>query len=288
MTLKFRSDKMTEKIVKNNHVSLYTESFGNINNPALLFIAGAGAPLAFWTQEFIQQFVNAGYFVIRFDNRDSGLSSAVNYEKEPYTVMDLANDALAILNAYGIEKAHVAGHSMGGLIAQVIAINHPERILSMHSISVGTVGGIGAPPKEIMDVLLENKPTQNFEQSLPGFMKSWSILNGNFPLDEHMATEYTKDLYLRSHHLVDVAWSHIKAQEGFGNLSDQLKEISIPTFFIHGENDPLVPVHAGIATAQAVPKGKITVIPDMGHMIFNRSLEIMIAQKILANIKSIK
>ncbi len=221
---------MQEKTIRNNHITLYTQSFGNPKNPAMLLIAGAGAPATIWTEPFIQKLITDGYFVIRFDHRDTGLSSAVDYAKEPYTAEDLADDTLAILNAYGIKKIHVIGHSMGGLIAQFLAIHHPERILSMHSMSVGTVGGIGAPPKEIMDVLLENKPTQDFEESLPGYMKSWRILNGDFPLDEQMAIEYTRDFYERSNHPVGVAWNHIKAQDGFGDLSEELKTISVPAF----------------------------------------------------------
>jgi pimeloyl-ACP methyl ester carboxylesterase len=153
--------------------------------------------------------------------------------------------------------------------------------------SVGTVGNIGTPPKEIMDVLLENKPTQQFAESLAGFMRSWRVLNGDFPLDEQMAADYTKDLYERSQHPVGVAWSHIKAQEGFHDLAAQLASITVPAFFIHGEKDPLIPVAAGIATAHAVPNAKMAVIPGMGHMIFNHDLENTIANMLIENFKSV-
>ncbi len=277
---------MQKKTITHDGVSLYTESFGNTKNQAVILISGAGAPARFWTDSLCKKLMGAGYFIIRFDHRDQGLSSSVDFEKNPYTVLDLANDVIAILNSYNIKNAHIVGHSMGGTIAQLLAIYYPERVKSMTSMSVGTVGNTGNPPKEIMDILLENKPTQDFEKSLPGFIKSWHILNGGFSIDEKMAKEYTRDLYERSKHSVGVAWNHIKAQEGFGDLTEKLKTISVPTFFIHGEKDPLIPVTAGIATARTVPKAKIDIIPGMGHMIFNRDLENKIANVLISNFKS--
>jgi pimeloyl-ACP methyl ester carboxylesterase len=115
-------------------------------------------------------------------------------------------------------------------------------------------------------------------------MNSWRILNGDFALDEKMARDYTRDFYVRSNHPVGVAWSHIKAQEKFSDLREQLATLAVPAFFIHGDKDPLIPVEAGIATAQAVPHSKMTVIPGMGHMMFNRELEDMIARLVVKNI----
>ena len=278
---------MLERIVNNNNITLWTESFGDVRNPTIVFISGAGASSRFWTDAFIKQIVDFGYFVIRFDHRDSGLSSAVDFEKNPYTVLNLAKDVIAILDAYNIEKAHVVGHSMGGTIVQLLAIHYPQRVLSITSMSVGTVGEVAAPSQETMDVLLENKPTQNFEESLPGFMESWKLLNGNFEVDQELATEYTKDLYERSNHPVGVARNHIKAQEEFTDLSVQLKSIVVPAFFIHGQEDLLIPVQAGIATAKVVSNAKIDVIPDMGHMIFNRELEQNLANILILNFKSV-
>lgn len=282
-----KEESMQKKIVMHDGLSLYTESFGDAKNQAVILISGAGAPARFWTDGFCKQLVDAGYFVIRFDHRDQGLSSGMDFAQHPYTVLDLADDVIAILDAYNINQAHMVGHSMGGMIAQLLAIHHPKRVKSMTSMSVGTVGNIGTPPKKIMDVLMENKPTTNFAESLPGFMRSWRVLNGDFPIDEQMAAEYTKDLYERSNHPVGVAWSHIKAQEGFHDLAAQLKTISVPAFFIHGEKDPLIPVAAGIATARMIPHAKMKIIPGMGHMIFNHDLEDKIAKILIENFKSV-
>ena len=144
--------------------------------------------------------------------------------------------------------------------------------------SVATTGSASFPPKKIMDALLENQPTQNFVSDLPGFMKSWHILNGTFEIDEDMATSYTRDFYIRSKHKVDVAWNHIRCQEKLGDLGKQLAKNTVPGLFIHGKLDPLIPVKAAIDTANATPHSELSVIPGMGHMFFNRSLEKLIAE----------
>ncbi len=111
-------------ILKVDHgpLSLHTESFGNQCHHVIVLISGAGATARFWSNDFCEQIVEAGYYVIRFDHRDQGLSSAVNYEHYPYTVKELAGDVIAILDAYHIQQAHIVGHSMGGTIAQLLAI----------------------------------------------------------------------------------------------------------------------------------------------------------------------
>lgn len=267
-----------EQIVENNSVKLWVETMGDIQNPAVVLIAGAGAHARFWSDALCETLAKAGYFVIRFDHRDTGLSSAIDYEKSPYTVKELAGDVLAILDHFQIRQAHVVGHSMGGTIAQLLAIHHPDRIRSYTSMSVSTVGGNTTQPSdEVMAVLLENKPTQNFEESLNGFMRSWEILNGNVPLDSNMAKEYTRELYDRSNHEVGVAWNHIHAQENVGDLSSDLAELKTPGLFIHGENDPLIPLQGGINTAKAASNSTLEIIPDMGHMIFSADLQKNIA-----------
>jgi pimeloyl-ACP methyl ester carboxylesterase len=271
------SFKKKTKRISSGQVQLWTEGLGNPNAPAVMFVSGAGAHAHFWTDEFCLEIAQEGFFVLRFDHRDTGLSSPVDYKNHPYTVMDLVEDVIAILDAYHIEKANVVGHSMGGIIAQLLAIHHPERLLSFVSMSVATVGESVHPPQEVMEVLLQNNPTQVYEESLDGFMKSWRMLNGDVLLDEDMARAYTKELYERSLHPVGVAWNHIHCQENLGDLSNQLQKVKIPSLFIHGEKDVLMPLQNGIQTAKAVPQAKIEVIPKMGHMIFNRDLQKQIA-----------
>ena len=274
--------EQTQKIVKVNELSLWTESFGDAKDTACLLICGAGAPAKFWTDRFCQSIADKGFFVIRYDHRDQGMSSSVDFDKNPYTVLDLANDAAFILDAYEISKAHIVGHSMGGMIAQALAIHHPNRLFTMTSMCVSTVGEGKAPPKEVMDVLLQNKPTQDFDADLPNFMQSWRVLNGDIEIDEEIAIAYTKDFYERSRLPVGVAWNHIRCQERLGDISEELSKISIPTLFIAGEKDVMMPkARVFLENAKLVPKSKCVIIPKMGHMFFNRCLEDMISGTLL-------
>lgn len=190
---------------------------------------------------------------------------------------------IAILNKYEINKAHVVGHSMGGIIAQWLALKYPNRIYTYTSISVATCGITGQPPKEITDALLENKPTQNFEQDLPGFMRSWKVLNGNYEIDKKMAEKYTKDFYIRSNHTVGVAWHHIWCQQNYIDLRNKLIKMTVPGLFIHGKLDPLIPVEGAIETQKITPHSKILIIPDMGHMFFNKELEEIISRSLISH-----
>jgi len=271
-----------EHFVKNDSVKLWVETMGDVSRPAVVLIAGAGAHARFWSDPLCEKICEGGYFVIRFDHRDIGLSSAIDYEINPYTLRDLVGDVLAVLDQFRIKKAHVVGHSMGGTIAQLMAIHHPDRVVSYTSMSVAAVGGDTTQPSdETMAALLENKPTQNFKESLPGFMRSWEILNGNVPLDRKMAEEYTQELYERSDHEAGVAWNHIHAQEKIGDLSKSLEKLTIPGLFVHGEKDPLIPVQGGINTANAASNAALQVIPDMGHMMFNSDLQKRLASILL-------
>ena len=259
------------------------------NNPSAetcLLIAGAGASARFWSDGFCQRLLNAGYDVIRYDHRDCGLSDGVDWEEAPYTVDDLVVDALQVLAKYEVAKTHVVGHSMGGIIAQMLAIAHPERLLSYTSISVATCGVAGAVSPDVMDVLLANKPAQDFTADLPGFMRSWEVLNGNYPVDYALAEAYTRDLYERSNYPVDVAWNHIRAQEKYGDLSSQLKQMTVPGLFIHGEVDPLIPVAGARATQELTSHSIMHVIPDMGHMMFSGPLQQLIAEKLIEHFRA--
>lgn len=270
------------RLITSGNMKLWTQRF--INKPSAdtcVLVSGAGAPALFWTDEFCKKLVTSGYNVIRFDNRDIGLSDPVDWEKHPYTIDDLACDVKNILDAYHIDSAHVVGHSMGGIVAQWLAITYPSRIKSYTSISVATCGILGQPPKEVMDVLMENKPSQDFSKDTDGFMRSWEILNGTYDIDILMATKYTEDLYSRSRHQVGVAWHHIWCEHDYLDLTKWLGGITVPGLFIHGEVDPLVPVKAVVQTQRLASHSALLIIPGMGHMIFNRELEDVIANAVI-------
>ncbi|MCK4870692.1 MAG: alpha/beta fold hydrolase, partial [Gammaproteobacteria bacterium] len=178
------------KVIANKKVELWTESFGSEDRECILLIAGAQAPSTFWPDLFCKELARLSYFVIRYDHRDIGYSThfpvaksdAVKHSGDvhagPYDVFALVDDALAILDGYGVKKAHVVGHSMGGFIAELLILRHADR---MHS---ATIMSAGSPPimherhkllaasQKTRDVLLSNKPTGDFAKDLPGWLNS--------------------------------------------------------------------------------------------------------------------
>lgn len=284
-------------------IQMHTESFGTQKNPAFLLISGAMACARFWIDEFCQQLTNAGFFVIRYDHRDIGLSSPIDYKKNPYTQDDLAKDAIAILDAYAIKKAHIVGHSMGGALAQLIAINHPERVLSITLISSSTLTTVAltaqeqeALTKTWQDLASYNKPTKNFAESVDGFMHSYAYLHGDLPVDRGLTYAYIKDLYYRSRP-EHIAWfeqysagiepmhNHVKAQQNNLDHSSQLKQITCPVLVIHGQKDRLCFVRVmRDYCKQFIPQAHTHIIPDMGHMILSRALFTRIKDLIIEQI----
>lgn len=287
---------MTTKIVKRDDIELWTESLGNPVHPAVLLIGGAGSHAHFWTDTFCSSLIEAGFFVIRFDHRDTGLSSGIHFEKTPYDLMDLANDSLAILDAYGIAKAHIVGHSMGGYISQLIAAHFGERVLSVSILSAGPVGttpeiarsftvGEKAIFSKTWLILFSNHPSQQLEESWKGYRKVWAYLNGKLPLDDEMAKQYTEELYSRSKHPVGMHHSHVavmlKTIDSVDKRKDIFPRIKAKTLVIHGEEDYLVlPQRGGISIAKAIPQAELVLVPLMGHMLFNHSLEKQISEKV--------
>ncbi len=277
---------MNNKIININNISFYTEYFGDIKNSAILLISGAMGSARFWPNAFCKKLAAAGYFVIRYDHRDSGLSDAINYNHSPYNINDLAQDAINILDGYQIKKAHIIGHSLGGAIAKICAINYPERALSLTCISSGLISDqpLNNQEKEILDKtwqrMLKNNPQENYEKSVDGFLQTYKYLNGSVKFDEQMAKDYIKDLYERSKH---VSWflkfaetkemhNHVKAQQNMPDYKNLLKNINVPVTIIHGQLDPLCFVRPIIEETKYIKHAKIYIIPEMGHMIFNKKL----------------
>jgi len=299
---KIRTILCRKTVTVSTGIKINTEFFGDINNQAILLISGAMAPARFWINYFCQQLSNAGYFVIRYDHRDMGLSSAVDYAKNPYTLNDLASDAIAILDAYDIKNTHIVGHSMGGAIAQLLALDHPSRVNSMTLISSSVLANPELDMQEKATLektwreMMKNKPTKKFEQSLGGFMNSFKYLHGTIPMDENIAQQYIKDMYERTlpEHLewfenfsagIEPLHNHVKAQQNLPDRTQDLKRIKIPTLVIHGQEDCLaLPRIVKEYCADIIPGTRIQIIPGMGHMILNRNLFIQIKDLVVKHV----
>jgi len=252
---------------------LYVETYGDVGNEACLFIAGAGANSSFWSDKLCNDLVEEGFFVIKYDHRDFGYSSKVDWETNPYDFMQLAKDAVSILDRLNVKEAHVIGHSMGGFIVQLLGIHYPERIISMTCISSSTNSpNIPPPPEKTWEIFLSNTPKNDFEKDLDSFLYVWEYLNGTADFDKELAIEYTKNLYARQPIDGALGANHVKAQETLTDRTEQLMQINIPALVMHGEEDYIVDQFAAKQTAEAIKVAKLVLIPKMGHLPFNHEI----------------
>ncbi len=281
MTQKIFRGKLS--LAKTNDVEIAYETFGDHGASPLVLIMGLGYQMIFWDEELCAQLAGRGYYVIRFDNRDVGLSTWLESAgvpdilamkqlmakrkaaQAPYSLHNMADDVTGLLDAMKIESAHIVGRSMGGMIGQMMAIHYPERVKTLTSIMSSTGDPSLPPPKqEVLSVLLEPEPIDR-ESFVEHTIKSWGILSGTvFPIDEARVREWAYESYKRGLN-PDGAARHFAAILATGNRKEALKSIKIPTLVIHGDSDPLVPVECGIDTAEAIPGARLVIIKGMGH-----------------------
>jgi pimeloyl-ACP methyl ester carboxylesterase len=250
---------------KNGSVEIEWQSFGDDRPDTVLLVNGLGSQMTRWPEAFCEKLVAKGYRAIRFDNRDVGLSSRPT---ERYALRDMANDGIAVLDAAGVKKAHIAGVSMGGMIVQRMAIDHPDRILSMTSIMSTT----GAPDKfkstpEAMAVLdvPPPDPEADFEAYVADRVKNMRTIGSPaFPFSDEECRERVIAEYRRAFYPKGVA--HQRAAVGQdGDRTEELKRLKLPVVVLHGAADPLLMPIGGEATAAAIPGAELRIIPGMGH-----------------------
>ena len=271
--------------IKSDLLQLWTESFGSNSNTPILLIFGSGGQGIMWPDEFCHKLVKAGFFVIRYDHRDTGLSSIVNYDTHPYNLDDLTKDAVAILDAYNIRKAHIVGASMGGFIGQLLAIDYSEKVLSLTSIASSpykailpnesgefTDQSILPPPyEELLEFFVQEstqKPVTTKDDYIDKEIRIWRACNGQGEdCDESiMSTQAEKAFSRTSLTNVDATENHSKAIEASDDRTANLPKITAPTLVIHGDKDPLLPLEHGKAIANNIPNAKLVVIENMGHI----------------------
>ncbi|MEB2283303.1 MAG: alpha/beta hydrolase [Polyangiaceae bacterium UTPRO1] len=266
-----------------NGIELAYDTFGDATNPPLVLIMGLGAQMILWEDEFCTELAAAGFRVVRFDNRDVGLSTQLDqlgvpnvFEamqaafagkpvRAPYRLEDMADDTVALMDAIGIGRAHVVGASMGGMIAQTLAIRHPDRLLTMTSI-MSTTGDVTLPPAtpEAMRVLLTPPPPDR-EGNIERAIEAWKVIGSTkFPLDEERMRALFDRAFDRGYHPDGVA-RQMAAIMASGDRTAALHAVQVPTLVIHGDADPLVRVEGGRATAAAIPGAKLVIIAGMGH-----------------------
>jgi pimeloyl-ACP methyl ester carboxylesterase len=249
-----------------NGIELEYESFGDPQDPTLLLVMGLGAQMLGWRRGLCERFAARGFHVVRFDNRDSGLSTFLDRGPQPdlgaiyggdpsgapYTLADLALDTVGLLDALGVERAHLAGASMGGMIVQQLAITHPERVLSLCSIMSrpgDRTSGVSTP--EAGALLVTPRPTDR-EGAIESGVRTWQVLGSpDYPEDEASLRAYITEVYDRSNRPDGFA-RQLAAIVASPDRTPGLHELTVPTLVIHGAADKLIDRSGGEATAKAV------------------------------------
>ena len=271
--------------VKANGLSIYYESHGPDDAEPILLIMGLGAQMSRWSPDMIGKLVAAGHRVIAFDNRDVGLTEKLEAAGAPdirevvaaisagrpapvaYTLDEMAADAAGLLEALDIERAHIVGASMGGMIAQLVAADFPERTQSLTSImsSTGNPNLPRAKPEAIarLNTPAPN-PTENLEAFLDSSVEGAKVMGGTYPVNEALVRAQALSDFHRSYYPVGFQrqYAGIMASP---DRRPKLKTITAPTVVIHGDVDPLVPVEGGRDTADNIPGAELIIVPGVGH-----------------------
>lgn len=258
---------MTEKIIHFNNVHICTESFGDINNPTILLIMGATASMIYWEEDFCKRLSNQGFHVIRYDNRDTGKSITYAYGHPEYTFEDLADDAIEVLDAYKVDKAHIVGMSMGGIITQIIALKHPDRVLTISLIMTSNFDS-NLPKKDskVTEALgeLKIKNWQDKDEVIECFIKKSKVLVGSKNIfDEEKIRRLNEEEFNRASNLQSI--DNHGFIRGWGLYLSRTSEINVPTLVIHGTEDPIIPYEHGVYLSEVIPNAVLVTLEGAGH-----------------------
>lgn len=290
---------MPEKFVNVGGRSLWSESVGSDGADTILLVAGANASALMWPNDFVELLVSKGYRVIRYDHRDTGRSTFIEFDDAPYTVEDLTSDAVLILNAWEVDKAHVVGLSMGATLGQVLALDYSDRLYSLTlmcgaALDVDFVGniersflgesspdGLPLPNKVVLEALsARGTPSKSLEEELDRRVNEWALLSG-----EKLEFD-ASDFRLREQRCIDHAgtWTqpgnHAMAKPVPLSRGKELSKVSVPTLVVQGSEDPLNPPPHGKHIADLLPNGRCVEIGGLGHCL-PKSLLSRIANEIV-------
>ena len=264
-----------------NGIEIEYDEHGDPADPVVLLIMGLSAQLTAWDDDFVSELVERGFRVIRFDNRDIGLSTWFDQAGVPnlveaalsgqvpdpaYTIADMAADAAGLLAALGVDGAHIVGASMGGMIAQAFAIEFPERTLSLTSI-MSTTGSteVGQPHQHVIEAMFLRPQPEGREAVIESDLAGTRLIaSPGYPLDEARTRRRAGQAYDRAWHPAGVARQTIAVLTQ-PDRTEALGKVDVPTLVVHGDADPLVDPSGGKATAEAIPGAELWMIEGMGH-----------------------
>ncbi|TDE08744.1 alpha/beta fold hydrolase [Jiangella asiatica] len=263
-----------ESFLPSGEARICAETFGRATDPAVLLIGGAAASMDFWEDEFCEPIAAAGRYVIRYDLRDTGRSTNYPAGEPGYTGADLVTDALAVLDGLGVYGAHLVGLSLGGGIAQHLAVDHPDRVASLTLQSTSPAGPGGPdqpdlPPMEprLAELFASESPGvawSDRDAAIEAMVEGERIFAGSVPFDAERARRLAARVYDRTTDMAAMQTNHW-ILEGTGPLRDRLGAITAPALVLHGTDDPLLPFPHGEALAREIPGARLVAMPGMGH-----------------------
>ncbi|MGN5953616.1 alpha/beta fold hydrolase [Sphingobacterium lactis] len=272
--------QQTEKIIKQQDLQIYTQAFGNSSDPCLVLIAGATVSMLFWDESFCSQLADKGLYVIRYDFRDTGQSTSYTAGELNYKIDDLVDDIFLILDSYKINKAHLMGISLGGMLAQIAAMKHPQRINSISLMSSMPWADPIMPTPEMDKAILDFQADassinwDNENEVLDYMLIGSKLMSGNKPLNVERVKEYILASFRRA--------NNFKSQFNHAQLSggeeyyNQLHLINCPSLIIHGSEDRICHFYYALSLVQLLKSQNLTILEGTGHELHEADWNIII------------
>ncbi|TDC89800.1 alpha/beta hydrolase [Nonomuraea deserti] len=291
------------KFISSGDLRLWTERYGDPDDPAVLLVMGTSTPGMGWPDELVETLAKGNLQVIRFDHRDTGRSDCVDFAARPYTPADMAGDATAVLDAYGIGSAHVVGASLGGKIGQWLAVHRPERVRTLTAIMTSPMGAdtgpawaralagrapdpgdLPPPAPSFLQHLARSAamPRTTRAEHLAANLETWRVLSGDgLPFDEEAARRFVAESHDLSADPGAAANHDLAGRQPAAGWLAPLSSITAPTLVVHGTDDPLLPLPHGEALAGQIPGARLRTVPGMGHSFLSPGLPRRIAELVL-------
>jgi len=292
---------MTEYIIPSKDIYLWCETFGSTEKTPILLIQGSGAQGILWPISFCEALAQRGHFVIRYDHRDTGLSSSVDFNKNPYELKDLAEDAKNILDYFDLKKTHIVGSSMGGYIAQLLGIHYPNRLLTLTLMMSSLVSlsldhafvearenpfSLPLPTKEFIKSLLEIGPVPQTQEGRVNYMLSiWSAYNGKaLPYDYAYWYSLAKTWITRGKNISSSYNHRLAVCASPLSREAELRNLHVPTLIVQGSVDPFFPVEHAYALQEVIPSSSLVIVEKMGHL-FHDPFRGVVLQALLSHMQ---
>lgn len=277
-----------ETLIRANKLELWAESFGNSEDSPIILIMGSGGQGILWPTEFCQTLAERGYFVIRYDHRDTGFSSSIDFDANPYTLLDMATDVIHILDHYKLEHAHIVGVSMGGAIAMILGAHYPNRVRSLTLLAtsidfrpafdamlgIPSNHSLPAPSQSVIEAAkkIQTISSLTLEEKIQFFIDTTKLNSGSMPVDEALCREMAILNFERMKN-PESPNNHYRAiMASYDFHAAAPSKITAPTHIVHGDEDPIFPLEHGKAIHAAIAKSTFCIIPGLGHNFSSREL----------------